>query len=409
MQRLLKISQQTFWQATVKIVTSIGGFIILGIISRTYGESGTGIFTLALTYVAFFYIFSDFGFNAHLLGKLQEKNASTQLVWRKLLGVRILWSLFLMGLALFIVSFLPVFPAQFRLAVMLGIITIFFYSLNITAQAIFQARLRYDLGAFPVFISAPLGVIAIMLMAKFKLPVQMMILGYVLSWFIYGTSTLLLALKFTKRIIPIFDGTFAKNLFIGASPLAATLVLNTVYFRADSFILSFYHSPFAVGIYNTAYQVFQAVLVLPTFIMNSFYPMMLQTLEINIARFSHQIKLMAIGLILTSFLILLAIYTLSPLIIKLITRSGFAGSVDSLQILSFGFPAYFLSALGLWIMVARKRYRQMVIIYTVGLLVNLLLNFALIPKYSYMGASWVTVVSEYLILALQIVSLRKVL
>lgn len=381
----------------------------MGVVARNYGEVGTGIFTLALTYIAFFYIISDFGFNAHILGKLQEKSNISEVLWRKLLGVRILWSLFLMIVALTVVFFLPsaTFPYEFKAAVFLGAIIIFFYSLNTTAQSLFQARLKYELGAFPVFISAPLGVLTIILMAELRLPIQMMVLGYVVSWIIYGTSTYLLTSKLIQKIIPIFDIRFTKSLFIGAFPLALTLILNTAYFRADSFILSFYHSPSDVGLYNIAYQVFQAVLVLPTFIMNSFYPLMLQSLKLGTDKFTYQTRLMSLSLIFFSLTLSLAIYAISPFIIKLITHSGFGGSIDSLQILSFGFPAYFLSALALWVMVARRRYKNMVVIYTIGLLVNLLLNFALIPKYSYIGAALVTVASEYLILILQIVSLRK--
>ena len=408
MQKLFQIFQQTFWQAVVKVITSAGGFIILAVVSRTYGEDGTGDFTLALTYLAFFFIFSDFGFNAHILGRLQEKGYQT--LWRKLLGVRILWSLLLMTLALFLIGILPVsaFTPQFKIAVVLGIVTVFFYGLNSTANSIFQAKLKYEFGAIPVLFSAPLGVIAIILMAEAKLPVQILILGYVLSWLIYGSSTLLLASKFTNYIIPVFDIQFTKRLFVGAWPLAATLVLNTIYFRVDAFILSFFHSSASVGIYNTAYQVFQAVLVLPTFIMNSFYPMMLQTLKVNISRFGHQIRLAILGLTLCSVGILVFMYTLSPSIIKLITGSGFAGSVDSLRILSFGFPAYFLSALALWIMVAKKRYKQMVVVYAIGLTFNILANLFFIPKYSYIAASWITGISEYLILIMQAVILVRI-
>lgn len=314
-----------------------------------------------------------------------------------------------MALAIFLTGLLPVasFSPQFKMAVILGVSTIFFYSLNSTANGIFQAKLKYELGAIPVLLSAPMGVISIILMVEAKLPVQILILGYVLSWLVYGGITLVLASKFTKYITPIFDIQFTKRLFIGAWPLAATLVLNTLYFRVDAFILSFYHPSSSVGVYNTAYQIFQAVLVLPTFIMNSFYPMMLQTLKFNIASFGHQIRLAALGLLLCSMIILMVIYGLSPLIIKLITGSGFAGSVDSLQILSFGFPAYFLSALALWIMVAKKMYREMVAVYAIGLIFNFLANLIFIPQYSYLAAAWITGVSEYLILFLQAVILIR--
>ena len=67
MKILAKITSQTLWQILGKVVTTLSTFIILGLVARNYGEEGTGVFTLALTYLAIFYIFADFGFNAHVL------------------------------------------------------------------------------------------------------------------------------------------------------------------------------------------------------------------------------------------------------------------------------------------------------------------------------------------------------
>lgn len=71
MQKIIKITQQTGWQLVFKAVTTSSGFIILGIVSRVYGEGGVGNFTLALTYLAFFYVLADFGFNGYILRRLQ--------------------------------------------------------------------------------------------------------------------------------------------------------------------------------------------------------------------------------------------------------------------------------------------------------------------------------------------------
>lgn len=408
MQKIRKIIQQTFWQGVVKIITTISGFLILGIISRKFGEAGTGDFTLALTYLAFFYIFADFAFNAHVLKRLQDTGYRVQEEWKKLLGTRILWSSLLIIISLLILIFLPSnFSTEFKLAVLLGSSTILFYGLNITAHALFQAKLKYQFDTIPTLLGVGVGLAAIFLMTKQGLPIYFMVLGYVLAWGIHGTGTYLFTLKFSKNILPIFDFKYIFKLFKEVLPLSATLILNVLYFRADSFILAFYKSSADVGVYNLAYQVFQAILVLPTFAMNSFYPMMLETLKIQVEKFKFQIKLSFCGLFFVALFISFFTFLLSPMIIKLITGSGFSGSIESLQILSFGFPAYFLSALLMWVMVAKKKYKSLLIVYGLGLMVNIVANLIFIPQYGYLAASWITGISEYFILSLQVSILLK--
>ena len=415
MQKILKISQQTLWQAIFKVVTTTGGFIILGIVSRKYGESGLGSFTLALTYLAFFYILADFGFNGYILNRLQvtprqdsgQAGYRLQLEWRKLLGVRIIWGLILTFLAVILPFIFTPHLLDFNLAVLIGVITIFLNSLFFCAQALIQVKLKYEYSLWPVFLSTPAGVFLIFYLSGTNSPVYLLTAGYVLSWIVYTAVIFLLVKKLISSLSPIFDKNYTTNLFKGSLPLAGTLTLNILYFRIDAFILSYYQNISSVGIYNLAYQIFQAVLVFPTYIMNAFYPFMLETFKFQISNFQFQIKNAAVLLGLVSILLSLITYHLSPFIIRIITGSGFSESVTSLQILSFGFPAYFLSALLMWVMVTKKMYKQLLLVYGLGLIVNIVANLIFIPQYSYLAASWVTGISEYLILAMQLLVLYR--
>jgi O-antigen/teichoic acid export membrane protein len=406
-QKLLKISQQTFWQIIVKIATSGTGLITLGIITRTYGETGTGNFTLALTYLAYFYTIADFGFNAHVLESLQATGSRQQLEWRKLLGARILWGGFLTLLSIILLFLLfPSFSGDFKLAVLIGSPIILFYALNITSLALFQVKHRYDLDIFPTLVGVLVCFGIVLFTASNGLPIYLAILGYLIAWFIHSFGTLVLSKRFLNNFKPIFDKTYIKNLFIDTWPIAGTLVLNTVYFRIDSFILAFYYPASVVGIYNVAYQIFQSLMVLPVFVMNSFYPLMLQTIN-SVDKFKNQIKLASIGLFFSSILVTIVTYLSAPFAINLITGAGFGGSVESLRILSLSFPAFFLSALLMWVMIAKKMYKKMFFIYTLGLLFNLVANITFIPQGSFIAASYITGISEYLILTAQIAILFK--
>lgn len=47
MKDLLKVSEQTLWQLLGKATTSISTLILIGVITRAYGQEGTGIYTLS--------------------------------------------------------------------------------------------------------------------------------------------------------------------------------------------------------------------------------------------------------------------------------------------------------------------------------------------------------------------------
>lgn len=391
-----------------KIVTSLSTFIVLGLVARNYGEAGTGVYTLAVTYFAIFFIFADFGFNAYVLKKIQGKDLKIQSVeFEKLLGTRLLWGSTLFLIALGIVWFLPFATHEFAKAVIFGSSAIIVYGVFVTCNLIFQSKLKYELSAAATSVGALSWLFIITWFIALKLSVPFLVLSHLLGWLVIIFVALTFMKKLIQTLTPQFNLTYTKRLFKNSWPIAATLVLNVIYFRADAFILSYYKGISDTGIYNVAYQIFQSVLVLPTFIMNSFYPMMLISLKTKLNQFQKQIKLAALGLLLISLFLALILYSLSHVIIGLITGAGFSGSVISLQILSFSIPAYFLSSLFMWVMIAKKMYKKTIFVYALALFFNIFLNLIFIPHYSYIAASWITGVSEYLILGLQVVILWR--
>lgn len=395
----LKISQQTFWQIIGKAVSIVSTIIILGLVTRKYGEEGTGLFTLALTYISMFMLLGDFGFNAHVLKSLQPSVFSLQKqIFRKLLGTRIVWAIVLMGISTSLLPLLPIGGELFRQLVTFGSPIIFGSAIFVSTNLIFQSRLRYDLSVSASSAGVLINLFLVTLFVYLKLPIFYLIISQLINWILVVCLALYFSRKLTASITPIWDWVFSRKLISSAWPIAATLALNVVYFRADAFLVAFYKGVADAGIYNVAYSVFQSALVLPAFIMNAYYPMMLKSLK--------DIRFMGLGLFLLAGLGTVLTLILAPLVTHLLTGGGFLGSAQSLQILSLGFPSYFLSALLMWILISQGRYKTLLIIYAFGLIINLVLNFMFIPRYSFYAASTITVISEYLILAMQIIVLK---
>lgn len=401
----LKVSQQTLWQLIGKFVTSASTLIILSLISRAFGESGMGIFTLVLAYLGFFIIAVDLGLNAYLMPQIIQ--ATSDLVWRKLFGLRILIAFFLIIVASIGIFFASGYdPLIFKL-VLIGVVGALLQpAFFITSNAIFQAKLRYDLSIISSSLGSLLTLFLVFLAVSKNSSLQFIMLAYLIGWLFTALLALILVSKFIKNLFPLFDLQFNQKVLKGVWPVSLTLLLNVFYFRVDTFLLSFFKPLADVGVYNLSYSLFQTALVLPTFIMNSFYPLMIGLFNEDKKVFLKHLRVAVIGMLLLGSLGILGTFIFGEMVISTITGGrGFMGSADSLKILSLGFPAYFISALLMWVLVVMKRYYAMVIIYLLGLIFNLFTNLIFIPSYSFIATSWITGISEYLVLILQLMVL----
>ncbi len=403
MEIIKKILGQTSWQILGKIISAFSTIFVLAIISRTYGKQGVGIYTLALTYLATFFLFIDLGLNGYLLPRIKNDNFE----FNKLLGFR-LRAGFLVTIMAFVGLFiLPLGGIEFNLSVMFGLVTILCYGIFNTVNLIFQKNLRYEYSNIASGSGALIILPVVYLLSLLHSPIYLLAIGPLVGWLINDLVAVLLVSQFVK-IRPVFSA-FKSELILLKNiwPIALTLVLNTIYFRVDSFILSFYHGYEAVGIYNYAYQFFQTAITLPTFVMNGFYPLLLKAFENNRDIFRRQVFIGSLILFGIAILGMFATFLISPILLPLISGTGFEESIRTLNILAISFPAYFVSALLMWAIMVLKKYRSLFFCYLIGVIVNIILNLWFIPNYSYLAAASITGISEYLILLLQVIILLK--
>lgn len=389
------------WQIVSKFATALSTFIILGFISHVYGEGGTGVFTLAFTYLGFFYLAADLGLNAYFLPKLNENDNEDAA--NSLFNARLMWSLVLIVFANLLALALPFVDNNFRLLVLIGSITITTSSILSSCNLVFQYNLKYEYSLAGVTLGSIFNLIIITFLCLIQAPIPLLAMGALFGSLISSLIAISLAANFHRFSINLSQTKFLISTIKNAWPMMVTLGLNTVYFRIDTFILTANYSMSVVGTYNLAYQIFQTALVIPTYIVNSFFPILVETQKNNWNLFVKKIYSAAFILFGISVLGIVLTWVLAPLVIQIMTGGNFGGSAVALRILSLSFPAFFLTSLMMIIMIIRQEYKILLYIYLAGLVVNLLLNLVWIPQFSFIAASWVTVISEYAILILQTV------
>jgi O-antigen/teichoic acid export membrane protein len=401
-----RVAANTVSQIACKFFSAAATFIVSFLVARMYGATGYGDFTKITTFVAVFYLFSDFGINAIYLRTVSRDSGADRTVeWQALLTARILISLFYIFICLAILVFLPSGENQgytnlVKIGILLYAPSILVQALITSANAVFQEHLRYDLAAISAVAGSLVSVLLIWLVTVLYLP-QIAVVASVAAILAGGSVTAVMALWATGKYVRLniaWDISRMRKLIVASVPVGITLIFNVIYFRADSFILAITRPTEELGIYGLAYKIFEFPLVLPVFFVNSIYPILLARISrgIQTAEFLKLIRKSAVILLAGSVVITLALWVLSPFLT--LVRPEFENSVTPLRILGLGMPLFFLSNLTMWIMIALKKQVALVAIYGLSMLFNIAANIYMIPAYGYNAAAWITVASEGLIL-----------
>lgn len=406
-----KIARSAISQMIGKV---IGIFISLATVAalfRYLGVEGVGKYTTVFAFVAFFALFADFGLQWTLIRELSI-NEDKNKVFKNVFTFRLILAVLVHLLAFAFVWFFN-YPHDVKLGV--GIITIawFFLTLNSTLVGVFLNNYRMDVAVTAEVIGRILTLAIIYLLirveASFYVIMASYIAGNALNFFID-----LFAVSKYVEVGFAFDRKYIKRVISQALPIGITMIFGFIYYKIDSLMLSSMKGMVDVGIYGTPYKLLEVLQYVPTMLLGAAFPLITRYAvekdkRLNPA-FQKQfdiLTLMAVPIVLGSFILA------NPVIafiagsrgVEFTTAStvSFMGwsvtSVTCLRILIFSVGINFFTALYNYLVVSIGR--QKALVYpTIGFaLLNVVLNLALIPRFSYLGASAATLFTEIVVMA----------
>lgn len=410
-----KILNNTFYQFLGKFVSMSITVLATMIITRSYGREGYGAFNLMQSFPALFFIIVDFGLNAIAVKELTSDWSKAEKYLGNLILLRIFLAVLMMVTAGIGLLFFP-YSDALKIGIAWGLFLILVQGLYTTTNIIFQTRFRYDLSTISYIVGSVLVLGLVLVFSYLKAPVMWVNFSYVLG----GALTFLINLGFIKRLgVKInfsVDKELIKSLLIQSLPLGLMFVFSQINFKVDSILISVLHLPQQYGLSNTEsvaiyglpYKVFEVALVVPTFFMNSSYPVLIQHMLESKERLKKTFWrvltfLFGVGVVAGLFGVLLA-----PLGIQILGGLEFGSSVLVLRILLGGIFVFFVSQPIAWLIVTLGGQKYLPIIYAIGAFFNVTANLLFIPLYSFYASSVITILSESLILVLLVFFARKV-
>lgn len=410
-----KVASNTIYQVVGKAITLSVTVLATVLITRNYGRAGYGEFNIMQSFPALFFIIADFGLNAIATRELSSDWKKANKYFSNILSIRVLLSLIIMVGSIIALFFFP-YSEALMFGTQLSMLLVFTQAMFTTSNIIYQARLRYDLSTIGLVTGYLFIILGVVLGAHFNWDIIWINFSYVIG----GIVTFLINLNFVRRFgIKIefaFDKEFCKSLFIQSLPLGLMFIFSQINFKSDAILLSVLDLPVwsdisnteAVALYGLPYKIFEVSLIIPTFFMNSVYPIFVRHRDegpnmLKKTFFQSMLVLFGAGI-----LVGIVGYFVAPLVIRLLGGDQFDRSVDVLRILLSGVFIFYLTQPLSWLIVTLKKQIYLPFIYAGSAILNLTLNIIAIPIYSFYASAFLTWFSELFILIMLIVVARKV-
>jgi len=398
------IIKNTFWLTATEGITQVLKFILIVYTARILGAEDYGKFSFALSFVAIAVIFSELGL-PDIITREFSKNKEFEKDYPAVLSLK----LFLSSIVLVLItggSFFITPDSAIRISIIiLGIFILITSFLNVI-WAFFRAREKMEYEA--IFKTAQyLVLIVLSFVALLLAPsVENLSYAYLISNLIVLITTLLFFNFFVSRIKLYYDKKVWKNFLKFSWPLAPGFVVGWVYVSVTSIMLGFFGYNIENGWYNAAYKIIGALAISATLISRSFFP--------ALSRFSRESKekiqkiwnYQRAVMVILAFPMVIGGIILAPKIINLFYDSSYNPSILAFQwlIVVCGIDFIYYPYASSLVIFGKEKINFILI--AIGLVINVILNFIFIPKYTLYGAVLSTIVSSVAVFLLALVCVK---
>lgn len=364
------------------------------LLSRYLDPSGYGLYSYGLSIVSLFALLSNLGMDDLIVRDLTSKPEREN----KILGTAFIMKLTGNLLAFFAILIFLILSkakeAELLTIMILSAATIFssFSVISLSFQALIKARFSVFSNAISssivllialIFIYSDLDIIAI---ASLHV-IQAALLSVFLLTLYYLYHNNFIDWKFNK--------TVALTLMKEAWPLALSIALVSIYINCDKIIIKHILGNSQTGNYAVASKLSEAWYFIPTAILASLMPKIVKVKNTDSKNYNASFQQIFNLMVISSIFIAAPITLFSDSIILIIFGEAYKGAADVLVIHIWGCVFVFLgTASGKWMILEGLSklyfYRSLL-----GVVINIIGNLILIPKYGISGAAYATILAQF--------------
>ncbi|MGB9979479.1 flippase [Methanobacterium sp.] len=372
--------------------------------ARYLGAGGYGILSTGIAITSIFAVIGDLGLGSLTVREVARNKSLTNKYVVNTTLIKSFLSIIMLVLIVITTEIINYSPEISNIIYILTL-SIIFNTFSGVFGSIFQAYEKMEYVSIAGIIISILTFIGFIMAIYFNLGIVKFAFVYLIVSII--NLVYLMAIFIWKFFLPKINGdwkfwknnikadlNFWKYLLMQALPLSIAIVFSVIIFKIDTILLSILKGSAVVGWYTVAYNILQALFIVPTAFTTSIFPL-LSTFHISSKEslkltYQKSFKYLTILGIPTA----VGITLLADKIILLVYTQEFIPAIIALQILVWTVPFIFLTILFGAVVTSINRQNLLMKILFIVMIFNIILNLILIPQFSYIGSAIATVLSE---------------
>ena len=375
---------------TAKVIARLIALFTVLYMIRKLGKFGYGDFAVLTNLAAIASVALDLGFNVLFVREGARDHSQIQRYLRNVMSLRLLMSV----VALLIFAAL-VFPIGLGDLIVPGFVLMVLTSYSTLLRNGLYAVQQLGFEAIAVVLESVILLGLVLYGGITQQGVAYFVWAYAAQYgfdCVYFTAVLAY-----KRIAVIgwrFESALLRQWFWKGLPFALTFILTIIYFKIDQPLVYVFHGSGDAGIYGAAYKPIEALLFVPITFLSVVFPVLSvyhrerpQDLLDALNRFYKALLLMG-------WPASVGIFVLAAPLTPLLLGGQFLASEAPLRILSLALGIAFVNNAFIGALNASDRQASFTWAAAWSVVANIVLNLALIPAFSYIGASWATVGTE---------------
>lgn len=389
-----------------QMVSYVLGFFTLMYSARYLGVEKFGTLSLALAFAGIFSICMDLGLSSLTIREVARDKSLAENYIANITFIKIILAIITLLIIFIIIHILRYNQQTMQVLYIIAAYTLF-TTFSQLFYAIFQAHEKMEYQSIGNILNNVLLMLGVFLAIYFKFN----LIQFSLIYFISGISIFIYALITYSQKFSLPKLKFQKAQWISlireSWPFAVIGISYNLYTYIDSIILSFIKGQEAVGLYTASYKLILVLIFIPSIFNYAIFPLMSQYYISSKKSLNFIFEKLLKILILLGLPIGIGTVIIAKKVITLIYGQQFINASLALQILIWSTVLVF--ARTPFELLNQSCNKQFVVtkIFILGVIFNIIFNLIFIPKYSYIGAAIITVLTDFLVLGLLVLTTKS--
>lgn len=403
-----RVAVSTAAQVAGRVGALVLTVVIAGILSRHLGASSFGVYSNAILYGAIASVVCDLGLSTIGIRELEMEGST--LKTGDLVRMKTLMQLPLFAVFAALSFALPV-PGAHTGLVALGIATSAVVSIQSSLSIYLQQQVRLGLLGGVEIGTRVLQLALVLVVVARAGSVRAAVLVSLAAAAAAALAVFAIVVRSGADLRGRFDLAGTRMLLLRCLPLAFVTTLGYLHFKADSVILSILKAPRELGVYSVAYRLIELCVALPGLFLASALPLLVRSFHVRDSR-NRNAQRCFDALTITGLPFMLGVFVCAPALVRLVGGDAFDAAALPLRLLALASLFAWFNALFSTLAILADLQHRLLLVSAVALAVNIGVNVAVIPHYSYRGAAATTLATEglgfvwILVLTLRALDLR---